>query len=300
VKVRKRAIFTIAIVFSVALIIIILASQTEILAGFGRLEKSDTATQVGRASDALTRQITDLDTLTYNNAAWDDTYQFINDNNTTYIESNWNEQVLSSEGINLLVFMNNSGQVIYAIAFNTSTVNDESVYMNVMESVPQYNALWHFGNTDDHTDGLLNVAGSLFLIASRPVIHSDFSGPANGALIIGVEIKDTFVVSLSEETRMDIDINNLATSTLSANLTKASANLPSVGSVYINAESNNRVVGYELLGDVNGNPCAILSVSLPRDIYAQGIATVNVLIVMFVLFFVGFTATSILFLELSW
>ena len=35
--------------------------------------------------------------------------------------------------------------------------------------------------------------------------------------------------------------------------------------------------GYKLLRDVNGNPAAVLEVRFPRDIYNQGISTLNYL-----------------------
>jgi len=298
-KVRAKAILIMSLMFSIALVILILAQQTTILAGFEQLERKETETQTGRAFDALNRELTDLDTLTFNNAGWDDTYRFIDENDTTYIENNWNDQCLVNAKLNLIVFINNSGQIVYERAFDTWEVGTESVSFNVTSLLPQEYVLWQLSTPENYTDGLIDIDGNLFLVASRPILKSDFSGPVKGALVLGRQVTGNLLASLAEQIHMEVNITGLAINELPSNLKGAIANLPEVGSLYVNPESDSRIAGYRLLGNVDGSPCAILSVSLPRSIYEQGSATVSVLTLWLALFFSGFGIMSILFLEFA-
>ncbi len=286
--------------FALALIVVIIASQTTILAGFEILEKKETEVQTERAFEALNRELTDLDTLTFDNAAWDETYTFITTNDTAYIENNWNNPCLTNARLNLVVFINNSGIVIYGRAYDTVGESTEAIFNQVNVLFPQDLILWMLQSPENNTKGLLKIDGELFLIASRPILKSDFTGPVGGALILGRQVTGILETSLTEQTHLTtVRLTDSSSKDLPLNLTNAIANLPTVGSVYVHVEGSDSIAGYKLVGDLNGNSCAVLSIDLPRDIYAQGSSTVTILTILMVIFFVFFGIAANLFLEFS-
>ena len=46
---------------------------------------------------------------------WDDTYRFIQDNNTAYMNSNLSDQTLANLKINLMLFVNQSRQLVFGM-----------------------------------------------------------------------------------------------------------------------------------------------------------------------------------------
>ncbi len=296
-NVRKKAILTIFILFLVALIIVIFTSQTIIMGGFQKLEYKDTTTQTLRAADALNNEVISLDTLTLNNAAWDDTYKFIQDNNIAYIDANANDQTLSAADLNLIGFINSSGQIVYMRTFNTFGNNPNSIADGMATLISNENNLWNFSSTTAYARGLTNIGGNLFLIASRPILTSDYLGPVKGAMVMGRELSSNITDSIEEQTHLQIQINSLMNNYSMPNFREVSANLPSVGSIYVKPENNSQVAGFTLIGDANGNACAILSVNLPRDIYNQGAASANTFTYLLAFLFIAFGATTMLFLE---
>jgi signal transduction histidine kinase len=296
-NIRKKAILTIGLLFSLALITVIFISQTVILAGFEKLEKNDTEIQTNRAIDAVTREVLDLDTLTINNAAWNATYQFIQDHNMTYIESNWNNQCLSAANVNLIVFINSSGQIVFGRAFNTQGVNPESIISSVANLFPNESNLWNFSTSNDYTRGLMDINGTLFLVASRPILTDNYEGPVKGAFLMGRELSSTIVASLESQTNLQLEIVNLMNNSMPLNFREARTNLLNTGSVYVKPENSSLVAGYRLLNEVNGKPCAVLGVYLSRNIYGQGTSTVTMFTILLALLFIAFGATTVFFLE---
>jgi len=296
-NVRKRAILTVVLLFSVALIIVIIISQTFILAGFAKLEKTDTETQTGRATDGLNRQILDLDTLANNNAAWNATYRFIQNNNTAYIEANWNNQTLTAANLNLVVFINSLGRIVFGEAFDTQGASPNSIFGFVASAFPEESNLWNFSTPSDYTRGIMNIDGVLFLVASRPILTDNYAGPVKGALVMGRELSTGTIDSLDEQTHLQIKIVNLMSDNVSLSFREALVNLPSENSVYVKPENSSVVVGYALLDDINGNLCAILGVYIPRSIYGEGVGTITTFTYMLASLFFAFGAATVFFLE---
>ena len=269
-NVRKKAILTITAVFLVSLIAILFTSQTIILASFQSLEKKDTETQVGRATDALNRRVLDLDTFTNSYGGWDDTYKFITDNNTAYIQSNTNNQTLDAAKLNLMVFVNSSGTIIYSTTYDLSGINESSVNSDLTDMLSSNNALWNFSNTQDGMKGLVSIAGKLFLISSRPILTSQFTGPIRGAVLMAEEIGDDFVSTLQDQTHLSIQIVSLSDKNIPLSFQEARANLQVANSIYINPVNSSLVSAFTFLNDVNGTPIGFLGVNLQRSIYQAG------------------------------
>ena len=298
-NIRKKAILTIALVFSFALLTIIILSQSVVLSGFEVLEKNDMETQTGRANDALNQNILSLDALVYNNAAWDATYQFIQDNNSAYINSNgFNlDQTFVNMGINFIVFLDSSGRIIFNRAYSNSTISSNSIVDDVQSTVPNESNLWNFSSVDGYTRGLMNIGGNLFIVASRPIIRSNFTGPVKGALMMGAILSAGIINSLEGQTSLQLEIVSLANNNTPPDFREALANLRTDEDAYVKPDNSSVVGGYILLEDVEGNPCAILGVYAPRNIYQEGAGTVETFAITLIISFVAFAAIAALFLE---
>jgi signal transduction histidine kinase len=296
-NVRKKAILTIIAIFSSTLIGVILTSQTVILASFQSLEKKDTETQVNRATDALNRRILDLDTFTNSYGGWDETYQFIIDNNTAFKQSNANDQTLNAANLNLMAFVNSSGQITFSTTYNITGTNDKLVYSGLSNLISSNDALWNFSDPQNYTRGLVNIAGGLFLIASRPILTSQFTGPVRGAVLMGEEVTADLVYTLQDQTHLNIQIASLSDNNMPLILQVARENLIGRDSMFVNPVNSSLVSGSTLLDGLSGNPIALLNVNLERSIYGEGVSTVSTFTLLIIVSFIIFGSVTVLFLE---
>ena len=289
-NVRKKTVLLTFVLFAIALIIIVAVSQTIILSGFENLEKADTVTQVGRANDALNREVSGLDTLVLNNAAWDDTYKFIQNNNTAYIIDNVNDQTFIAANLTFEVFINSLGQMVFEKTFPAHNISANMLYNEIWTQFPTDSNLWNLQNTDNFTTGIININGSLFILASRPILTNNYAGPVKGVLIMGRELSTYMLTSLEEQTHLQIQITAL-------NQKDAPPNSNQLNLVKVKVENNSVVVGSQVLDDINGNPCSVMNVYLQRNIYQQGMGTVNTFTLMIIVSFLSFAGTSLFVLD---
>lgn len=297
-NVRKKAILTIGVIFSLTLVVVLLISQTVILASFQRLENKDTETQIGRANDALNSEAISLDTFVHDYAVWDDTYAFIQDNNTGYIQSNLIDETFSHSSLNLMMYVNSTGYIVFFKTYNLTGTSENSVFETVLSLLSKNESLWNFAEPDNYVRGIVSMGGSLFLIASRPILTSEGLGPVRGAVMMARELSAARIDALEAETHLEIHISSLADNATSSDFKEAQNYLTSTGSFYIKPLNSSVVAGYTLLNDVNGVPAAMLNVVLQRSIYSEGVATVNTFTFIVAALFIAFGVATMVFLEM--
>ena len=116
--IRKKTLITIGITFLTLFIILYITSQFILLKGFGKLEKEEVSDKVKQTLNILADDISKLDDYTSDWAWWDDTYNFIKDGNQNYINVNLVDETFSNLKLNLMVFINVSGQIIFSKGFD--------------------------------------------------------------------------------------------------------------------------------------------------------------------------------------
>jgi len=85
---RRRTLLIILATLVALIVILFVVSQAIFLRGAARLEEQDARQNVERALNALSQEISHLETQVGDWAPWDDTYAFIDDANESYIQSN--------------------------------------------------------------------------------------------------------------------------------------------------------------------------------------------------------------------
>jgi signal transduction histidine kinase len=277
---RRKTILIITVSICAILLATLATSQFIVLAGFQDLEQKDAQIQVTRAADSLNRRILDLDIFTNSYGGWDDTYQFVLDNNTEYIESNANEEALKAANLNLISFVDSSGQVVFSTTYNLTRTNENTVYSSLANLLSSNLALWNFSSTQNYTRGIVNIDGTLFLLASRPILTSQFTGPIRGAVLMGVEVTTDLVKTLQDQTHLNIEIAGLSDKNTALSFQEARTTLLRGNSAYVNPINSSLISVFTLLNDVSCNPIAVLRVNLPRSIYDEGLSTINTFLML--------------------
>ena len=108
--IRKRTLLILGVTLVGLMIGIYITSSTLLLDSFGRIEEREMAQNTQRVLDALRDRLDTLNQTTTDYANWDDTYNFIQDGNAAYIESNLGTGTFTTNDLNLMLFVDNTGQ----------------------------------------------------------------------------------------------------------------------------------------------------------------------------------------------
>ena len=281
---RIRILSGVALAMAAGVALIYVLGSSSVSAGFDKLEQHDATVSVSRVHDALNQQLDSLDRTIVNWSSWDDTYAWIQDQNPQFVQSNLGDSALSQLGVNLLVFVDVNGKVVWA---KTADLKSGAV----SETMPDGLAAYETTNAKllTHPDpaapvsGLINLPGGPMMVDSRAILTSDGSGPSRGTMIVGRYLDADEVATLSGLTHLTFSVVAFSGGAIPATAPTDVKTIASrlTGTAQIAVPLNDqRIEGYGIILDLDGNPAVVLRVDMPRDIYAQGQQVLGMLLLV--------------------
>ena len=241
-----------------------------ILPSFIELEQQQAQAELYRIVDAIEREAEHMDILLSDWAVWDDSYQFVQDRNQPYVDSNlvW-ETLADASSINLMYFYNSDHRLVWGEAYDAGTqqlVGDEfffSVYEN-------HEVLLHHDTINSSISGVMATSVGPILIASRPVLTSQGNGPIIGTMFMGRFLDEAFLQRLAAQTRVffnayqwiglaEKDRNKLALDRLL------------IGKSVITEVTDQQLQIEGVINGLDGQPVLLVRAVLPRAIMKQGL-----------------------------
>ncbi|MFC2019094.1 CHASE4 domain-containing protein [Chloroflexota bacterium] len=167
---RKKTIIIIGIAFSALILAIYLIAQVILMDSFVRLEENNARLNVSRVMSALEADIANLETLTSDWAAWDDTYAFVNDLDDAYIQSNLVDETFTNLSLNLLLVINSSNQVVFEKAFDLDSEAPIPVPASLNEHTGSGGLLLRHPDEYDSLSGIIILPEGPMLVSSSPIL----------------------------------------------------------------------------------------------------------------------------------
>ncbi|MBI5044629.1 MAG: PAS domain S-box protein [Candidatus Levybacteria bacterium] len=278
------------VVFSIGLLLVIaFFSRQVILASFLELENKEAVKSVERTKVVFDQQLFNLDTKLADWAIWDDTYQFVQDKNKDYIDSNLKNESLHNLGVNAMFFIDSKGALLYEKQIDFSTLESQKTSDTLRRIILQTKPITTHSGLSGKNSGVIKDGSKLVFYASRPILQSDGKGPIAGTLVF-IRFYDK---QISEYLRR-VNSNNLVeiidydSKKLSSDLTIAKKNLNGGDKYYASTLSEDKIAGYTLIYDVNNKPIYLLENIGQREIYNRGFtAIVNYVFIIVAVFIVS-------------
>ena len=243
------------------------------LSNFLDLEQADTLENVERVQNAVSARQVYIDYLVRDWACWDDTYQFIEDRNQQYIDVDLQNETLAGIRVNVMLFVNESGSVVYEKSVNVETMEEEPVSESLRKMIEDGTLLTKREN--DTKSGIVLLDEGPMFIACHPILTTKHEGPSKGTLIFG-RYFDPFVLNtFKDTTRSSLSmyrIDREMPPDFQEEFTKFSQN---PDRILVEPLSKERVAGYLELRDISGQPAVIIRADFPRDLYLHGESTLN-------------------------
>ena len=279
---RRKTLLFICVTFVILIWILHTISQNILLDSFAQLEEQNTQQNVERVLNTLSNDLSSLATTTSDWAKWDDTYAFIEDTNTDYIDSNLIDGTFTELRLNFMLFINTSGQLAFGKAFDLDDEEEIPVPQGLQEHLSTHDLLLYHADTESSTEGIILLPESPVLVASQPILTSNDEGPIRGALIMGRYLDSAEIDRLAETAVLSLAAYRTDSTQLPQDLEEARLSLSQETPILVQPQDAQYVSGYSLLTDIYGEPGLILRVDMPRDIYQHGQTSVNYLILAIV------------------
>jgi diguanylate cyclase (GGDEF)-like protein/PAS domain S-box-containing protein len=141
-------------------------------------------------------------------AYWDDTYNFINNQNPNYVTANLNDESLENLNLNMMIFANQTGEMVGSGTFGLTEQQAAGLVENISEN-NFYSEL-----LSDDEDIIINtviLGGQPYLVAAGRVNNSSQSALSNGSMVIVKTIDDEMTAYIKDLTGVNVELREAGT-----------------------------------------------------------------------------------------
>lgn len=268
---RQKTLFIIAGTLIGLLLLVYAASRATLLNEFIRLENDLTVQNVKRAVNALNEQFTAFQRSNQDWAYWNDTYQFIQDNNATYRSANLVEGTWGTLDVNVVYYIQNDDTVLFKVGYDLEQAQFTDIPAGFAAHLAADAPLRHHPELEDGTLGILLLPDNPMMVVAHNILTGDLEGPSYGTLIWGRFLNETVIAALSDATRLNLAFYRLDAAALPSDVQAVQPTLiAGDGTPITHVLNEERIAGYALLRDIYGSPALILRIETPRSVFQQG------------------------------
>jgi diguanylate cyclase (GGDEF)-like protein/PAS domain S-box-containing protein len=296
-QLRTKMLLIVGLTFFGLIAILFATSKFIITSSFARLEGQNTRVNIERALDSFSDELSYLSSTTADWSSWDDTYDFIEDVNEDYIETNLVDMTFIGLELNYIIYINSSGKVVFSKGIDINNDNEAvAVPDSLLGLLSKNNAVLNHPDPMSVISGVILLPEGPLLIASRPIVTSNNEGPIRGTLIMGRYLNAQGIEQLAKKTHLSLTLQSFDDLQIPPDMSLAMDNLSKENTEYIQPLDADTVAGYAMINDIYGSPALLLRIDTPRDVYKQGETCVAYLVFSLVL--VGIICLAVILLLL--
>lgn len=249
--------------------------------------------QTNQVQEILDYRTSALTTLTQSYAIWDDTYQFAQDQNTQYIDTNYPNSTFNYLQLNFVAIVNNQSKLIYYQTYDLNNSEKVATSTDTLSFLSSEN-LWKFHSFNDTNSGIVFIDNQPSMVVSAPILTTEAEGPSVGGLMFGRYLDEREIGTLEGLTGINFKIiktENLSDSNLLHLLTSGEA------TTVVKTNDSYTDLGYQHLLDIEGEPSCIIQVTTPRSSYQTSLYLQNLFILIAIVISVAFAAIMFVLME---
>jgi diguanylate cyclase (GGDEF)-like protein/PAS domain S-box-containing protein len=223
---------------------------------------------------------------------WDDTYEFIKDGNSEYLNSNLQNDTFASLNLNFIIFLNKNGDVVYSKGFDLTSNSIFTIDNETINQINKNNLLNTLRGIDDTHVGLLYLSGKLAIAAAYPITSSDLKQLPDGTLIMGRFLNNSFVDYINGISQNTVEFQD----SINANADITFKGLNDNNNLKLQRNSNT-LTGFSLLKDIYGSSSIMVKFTSERSAYNLGFQYITIALGIFFIFMIVLIISNFLFLK---
>ncbi|MBW2541287.1 MAG: EAL domain-containing protein [Deltaproteobacteria bacterium] len=233
---------------------------------FESFEQKSIQRNLTQIAQAVEREINHLESLVYEYSSWDATCDFVVTRSRAFFEDNLTIDVLHTSGINWLIIVDNSGEVVSGPIYDVMTGELVS-----LAEIPQghwdlSHPLLAEGELTDSTSGIMLTQTGPVIVASRHILTSTDEGPSRGHVIMGRALDADLIQRVGKQVESEFHIWLAGDPEIPEGaLISIERGEPGSVVTIVDTEAD-EIDAYQILEDLDGNPSIIVGVTLPREL----------------------------------
>jgi len=252
------------------MLVLYLISRFILLNSAAALEEQEVRKNIERVLYAFRDDLAALNSTADDWAAWDDTCSFMNGKYDSYVKINLVDSTFISQRLNLVLFVDAQGGVVFGKAFNLQQEETVPVPEGIQKHLLSDSPILRHTDLNSNVSGIILVKDIPMLISSWPIRTSEEKGPVRGTLIFGRYFDTPEVKRLAAKTNLSLTLSRLDDQSLPPASLREQSSLSGNPPALIRPLSSEKIAGYIVLKNIYGKPVVALNIEMPRTIYQQG------------------------------
>ena len=227
---------------------------------------------VHRVNEVIGEELDHMSNTNVDWGSWEETKQFVLGNNPDYVSENMMDSTLTNLGLNMMVFVDSRGKIVYAKAVDLGTGTQSDlppefgVFLNVSGPIISVS------REDSLMKGLVLLFEGPMFITARPILDSNGEGPSAGTLILGRWLDEDMIGNLAKVSRTEVAVKTWSGSEAPKGNMITAPGVPK--KISIQELSQETIRGSLSLANIHGTGGIVLEVDMPRTIYNKGKQTI--------------------------
>lgn len=269
-KLRNKLFFLLLFTIAVYGMVNFAIQKLVIFPSYIALEQESAKKDANRCIQAILREQEHLESFASDWAVWDDTYEFFRNSDQAYIESNLKFETFLQNNINLLFFVDLSGQVIWGKVWDTQ----KKIPLVLENFSPQFSTANYLLAYQDETtviSGILIAGEKPMIIVSRPVLTSEFKGPIQGSFLVGKFIDPLLIRRLQKQTQLNFTIKPVRENALDEKEQAILGRLEANGPMVIENLNSQTLFVHTSYPGIQGEKALLIRIPIVRQISQKGL-----------------------------
>ncbi|MFN0137754.1 MAG: CHASE4 domain-containing protein [Phycisphaerae bacterium] len=242
----------------------VLMQRALMLPEFDRIEQERAVEGIERCRYAVQRDAEFLAAMAADYAAWDDTYQFVQDKNQAYIDANLVPETFKNLRANLIAIVSRDGTLVFGEIREKDggdVIASEAVFAELARAD---HVLIRHESPNARIAGVLQTPMGPMLIGSAALTTSKRDGEVRGSVIMGRLADDATAQEIAAATRVESRLRPIAE--LSVKEHTALARCMGERQTWSDRSSDAQIVSHGTILDVFEQPALLLTTVMPRTI----------------------------------
>ena len=172
------------------------------------LEAQTDRNDVNRIKNALTSSIKELEILSYDNAVWNDAYNYINDRNLKFTKTNFVRDTYKSINLNGIYLYDKQGVLAWGQSVDRSTYTPIKLDAFDSPSLFVEQNILTIGefNSPIKKSGYTLLDNELIMFAATSIFKADLTGKTNGTLVFWRYVDKEVILDLQNRSGIEFEI----------------------------------------------------------------------------------------------
>lgn len=295
-NIRAKALYILGVIFLSFTAVLVLLTYLVLTRGYLDIEHQQAERNMLVVENTLANQFETLTRVAVDWGHWDDTYNFVLDLNGAYIEANLGDDALANLDLNMMLYINNDRELVYAKHVDLETW-EETPPPDLDHVIYPGSPVLDLPDEQDHVRGFFQTSGGVVQFVSVSILTNDSTGPRNGTLVLGRYFDAARVQRLSNSLQLPIAAYTLGEANAALGSDTASQVIARAPAALMVPHDETNLSVYTLIRDISNNPLLVLEIQLERSIYQQGITSIVQFSALLAVFGLVFIIVILLLME---